>query len=257
MSSLTLRILGSGTVAPSPTRTSAAYWVETGDVRLLMDCGAGTLHRAAAFGIPWHTVTHIALTHFHADHWGELPAYLFALKWGVEPARTAPLRLLAPRGIRERLGHLARALDTWVLEPGYPLEIVELEPGIAVALSDEVQLETHRTPHTDESLALAVRRGSARLVYTGDTGTSSELAGWARGCQLLLAECSLPDNRALAIHLTPSQAGRLAREAGAKSLVLTHFYPPVDVRDAVRVAAAAFGGPVTAAEDGDRFLIEA
>jgi ribonuclease BN (tRNA processing enzyme) len=40
-------------------------------------------------------------------------------------------------------------------------------------------------------------------------------------------------------------------------LVLTHFYPPVDVRDAVRVAAAAFGGPVTAAEDGDRFLIEA
>src|SRR5512134_1879123 len=63
---ISLTIIGSGTVAPSPTRTSAAYWVEAGDVRLLMDCGAGTLHRAASLGVPWHTVTHIALTHFHA-----------------------------------------------------------------------------------------------------------------------------------------------------------------------------------------------
>jgi ribonuclease BN (tRNA processing enzyme) len=254
---ISLTIIGSGTVAPSPTRTSAAYWVEAGDVRLLMDCGAGTLHRAAALDIPWHTVTHIALTHFHADHWGELPAYLFALRWGIEPARSAPLRLLGPRGLRERLEHLARALDTWVLEPGYPLEITELEPGGAVGLSDEVRLEAHHTPHTDESLALAVRRGGARLVYTGDTGPSDDLARWAGGCGMLLAECSLPDDRALEIHLTPSLAGALARGAGAKSLVLTHFYPPVDVQDAVRVAGAAFGGPVTAARDGDRFLIEA
>jgi ribonuclease BN (tRNA processing enzyme) len=152
---------------------------------------------------------------------------------------------------------MARALDAWVLEPGYPLEIVELEPGGTVGLSHDVRLDTHRTPHTQESLAFAVRHGSAHLVYTGDTGPGGDLAGWARGCELLLAECSLPDDRALEIHLTPSQAGGLAREAGAKSLVLTHFYPPVDVADAVRLAAAAFGGPVTAARDGDRFLIEA
>jgi ribonuclease BN (tRNA processing enzyme) len=257
MTPISLRIIGSGTVAPSPTRTSPAHWVEAGSVRLLMDCGAGTLHRAAAFGIPWHAVTHIALTHFHADHWGELPAYLFALRWGIEPARTAPLRLLGPAGLETRLGHLSRALGDWVLDPGYPLEVTELDPAGAVALSADVELRCHPTPHTGESLAFAVSHGTARLVYTGDTGPSPELARWAHGCDLLLAECSLPDDRALEIHLTPSQAGALAREAGAKSLVLTHFYPPVRIEDALRRADAAFGNAVAAARDGDRFLIGA
>jgi ribonuclease BN (tRNA processing enzyme) len=222
-----------------------------------MDCGAGTLHRSAALGIPWHTVTHLALTHFHADHWGELPAFLFALRWGIEPARSAPLVLLGPVGLAERLGHLSRALGDWVLDPGYPLEVIELPATGTRALSGTVALETHPTPHTGESLALAVVQGGARLVYTGDTGPSAALARWARGCDLLLAECSLPESRALEIHLTATQAGDLAREAKAKSLVLTHFYPPVDIDDAVRQARAAFGGPVAAAKDGDRFLIEA
>jgi ribonuclease BN (tRNA processing enzyme) len=94
-------------------------------------------------------------------------------------------------------------------------------------------------------------------VYTGDTGPSADLARWARGCDLLLAECSLPDERALAIHLTPSQAGTLAREADAKSLVLTHFYPLVEAAQPARRAAERYAGPVAAARDGDRFVIEA
>jgi ribonuclease BN (tRNA processing enzyme) len=222
-----------------------------------MDCGAGTLHRAAALGVPWHTVTHVAITHFHADHWGELPAYLFALRWGIEPARSAPLELMGPRGLKDRLEHLSRALGEWVLDPGYRLHVSELEPGVAVQLAPAVRLDCHPTPHTDESLALSVSHGGARLVYTGDTGPSADLARWAQGCDLLLAECSLPDDRALAIHLTPTQAGQLAQDAGAKSLVLTHFYPPVRIGDATRLAGAVFGGPVAAAQDGDRFPIGA
>jgi ribonuclease BN (tRNA processing enzyme) len=60
---------------------------------------------------------------------------------------------------------------------------------------------------------------------------------------------------ALDTHLTPEQAGELAREAGARQLVLTHFYPPVENTDPARVAGGRFGGPVTAARDGDRFTI--
>jgi ribonuclease BN (tRNA processing enzyme) len=257
MGAIALRIIGSGTVAPSASRSSPAHWVEAGAVRLLMDCGAGTLHRAAALGVPWHETSHVALTHFHADHWGELPALLLALRWGIEPARAAPLVVCGPRGLRDRMSHLARAFGEWVLEPGYPLLLTELVPGTPVALDDGVMLACHETPHTDESLALSVRRAGAHLVYTGDTGPSATLAAWAHGCHLLLAECSLPDDRALAIHLTPSQAGALAREACAKSLVLTHFYPPVEGVDPARLAATAFAGPVAAARDGDRFLIEA
>jgi ribonuclease BN (tRNA processing enzyme) len=250
-------VLGSGTVAPSARRVAPAHWVEAADLRLLLDCGAGSLHRAASLALPWHAVTHVALTHFHADHWGELPHLLFALRWGVEPARTAPLVVLGPAGLRERLGHLAAAFGPWVLDPGYPLEVVELEAGGSRPLDADVTLEWTRTPHTDESLALAVRAAGRRLVYTGDTGPSAELARWAGGCDLLLAECSLPEERALAIHLTPSQAGELARDAQAGALVLTHFYPPTDAVHPARRAERIYAGPVAAARDGDRFVIEA
>ncbi len=80
-----------------------------------------------------------------------------------------------------------------------------------------------------------------RLVYTGDTGPSADLAAWAKGCDLLLAECSLPDGQGVEGHLTPATVGRLAADAAARRLVLTHLYPPaerVDVRAAVARATA-------------------
>jgi ribonuclease BN (tRNA processing enzyme) len=252
-----LTVLGSGTVAPAAGRTAPAHWVSAGSVRLLLDCGAGALHRAAQFGVDWPAVTHVALTHFHPDHWGELPMLLFALKWGTLPPRSAPLTLLGPVGLRTRLTVLAGALGDWVLDSGYALEVREIEPGDHVALSEGVTLEACKTPHTGESLAYAVRRGAARLVYTGDTGRSEELARWAGDCDLLLAECSLPDGQGISIHLTPSEAGGLARAAHARRLVLTHFYPAIEGTDPASVAARAFGGAVIAARDGDRFTIGA
>ena len=252
-----LTVLGSGTVAPTPDRTAASHWIETADVRLLLDCGAGTLLRAAAFGIPWNRATHIAITHFHLDHWGELPHLLFALRWGTEPPRSEPLVLLGPRGLRARLTLAAGAFEDWLVRPEYPLELVELEPDRRFRLGDGVWLETHGTPHTETSLAYAVSDGRSRIVYTGDTGHSDALVQWASGCDLLLAECSLPDERAIDQHLTPSRAGRLARDAGARRLVLTHFYPVFGDRDPAALAAEHFDGEVTAARDGDRFDLSA
>jgi len=250
-----LVVLGSGTVAPSPHRTAPAHWVSAGDVRVLLDCGAGMLHRAARHGVPWPGVTHVALTHFHPDHWGELPMLLFALRWGTLPARSTVLRVIGPAGLRTRLTVLAGALGDWVLEPGYPLEVLEIAPGERLELAPGVHLEAWKTPHTDESLAYAVQDAEVRLVYTGDTGPSDDLARFAKGCDLLLAECSLPDDQAIGIHLTPSQAGALARAAGARGLVLAHMYPAIEGTDPASVAARAFGGRVTAANDGDRFTI--
>ncbi len=250
-----LVVIGSGTIAPSSERTAPAHWVTIGNIRLLLECGAGTLHRAATLGLPWADVTHVAVTHFHVDHWGELPALLFALKWGIEPAREAPLTLIGPMGFRARLTLMAGALGDWVLDPGYPLEIIEIRPGIAHNLADGVAIEACKTPHTEHSLAYAVRDRDVRLVYTGDTGPTDDLARWALGCDLLLTECSLPDDRAIEIHLTPRSAGALGRAAKARRLVLTHFYPVFGDSDPATDAAQTFGGLVEAAQDGDRFHI--
>jgi len=250
-----LTVLGSGTVAPSASRTAPAHWLSTGDVRLLLDCGSGALHRAASFGLPWYDLTHVALTHYHADHWTDLPLLLFAMRWGHEPMRVEPLQVIGPAGLGERLEALSKAFGQWVLEPGYPLHLKEIRPGESVRLDNGIQLESHPTPHTEESVAYAVRSGDQRMVYTGDTGPSEKLAAWAVGCDLLLCECSLPENRAIDIHLTPTQAGQLAAEARAGSLVLTHFYPPVESPDPATIAGAVFNGEVVAASDGDQFVI--
>ncbi len=250
-----LIVLGSGTVAPTPERTAPAHWVTAGPVRLLLDCGSGTLHRAAQHDVPWPTVTHIALTHFHVDHWGELSHFLFALRWGTEPTRTDPLTIIGPLGLIRRFRALTQAFGEWLEDPGYPIDLVEMNPLESRELGTDVLLETCKTPHTDESLAYAVRHRGARLVYTGDTGPSAGLASWARNCDLLLTEASLPEDRAVEIHLTPEQAGQLARDSLARRLVLVHFYPPVETTDPAGAAARYYSGPVSAARDGDLYTI--
>lgn len=249
--------VGTGTVAPSAHRTCACHWVARGDVRVLLDCGAGSLHRLAEFGLPWQQITHVVLSHFHPDHWGELPMLVYALKYATIPPRTEPLVILGPPGVVQLLRALAEGYGNWLLDPGFPIGILDVRDGEPFPLSADVSLETFPVPHTTESVALSLVAPEGRLVYTGDTGPSGELARWAGGCDLLLAECSLPESMAMDVHLTPERAGDLAQEAQAKRLVLTHFYPPVETSDPTPAALAGtrFRGPVTAARDGDRFTI--
>jgi ribonuclease BN (tRNA processing enzyme) len=247
----TLVTVGTGTVAPSATRSGPAHWVERGDVRLLMDCGAGTLHRLAEFGLTWEKVSHVALTHFHPDHFGELPALLFALRHAT--TRTEPLVILGPAGTVRLLKGLAEGYGEWLLDPGYPIGILDVQAGDPFPLSPDVMLEVHATPHTAESVALAVTAPEGRLVYTGDTGPSDDLATWAKGCGLLLAECSLPDGHTVEGHLSPDTVGHLAAAAKPSRLVLTHLYPQLEQVDVCTRVGARFRGPVALAADGDRF----
>jgi ribonuclease BN (tRNA processing enzyme) len=250
---LALVTVGTGTVAPSATRTGPAHWVERGDVRLLMDCGAGATHRLAKCGLAWEHVSHVALSHFHPDHFGELPALLFALRHATK--REEPLVIVGPPGTVRLVKSLAEGFGDWLLDPGYPIGILDLQAGEPFPLSPDVMLEVHPTPHTAESVAFGVSAPEGRIVYTGDTGPSADLAGWAKGCNLLLAECSLPDGQGVEGHLTPDSAGRLAAEAGAARLVLTHLYPPTEAVDVRAAVARRYRGPVAVAADGDRFEV--
>jgi ribonuclease BN (tRNA processing enzyme) len=99
-------------------------------------------------------------------------------------------------------------------------------------------------------VAYSVEYAGRRLVYTGDTAFDAELGVWAAHCDLLLAECSLPAQMAVASHLTPELVGELAALARPALLVLTHFYPPVEHVDVSAIIATRFAGPVVLAHDG-------
>jgi ribonuclease BN (tRNA processing enzyme) len=136
------------------------------------------------------------------------------------------------------------------------MTVVELAAGVSVDLGDGVTLSATKVPHTPESVAYSIARGGRRVVYTGDTGYDPMLAEWARHSDVLLSECSLPDDMGIPEHLTPAQCGARAAGALPKHLVLTHFYPPVERTDVRAQVAAHYAGPVTLAEDGATFEIE-
>jgi ribonuclease BN (tRNA processing enzyme) len=242
--------LGTGTVALSGERSCAGYLYEADDVRLLLDCGSGITRRLAELGVAWSGITHVALTHFHIDHHGDLPTLVFAWKYGQLPPRSAPLHLIGPSGTASLLERLAAAYGDWLRDPGFPIELREIAPGEAVELSGTVRLSAQKVPHTAESVAYCIERGNGRVVYTGDTGPDDALGDWARECDLLVCECSLPSSMAIKEHLTPEQCGALAARANPRHVVLTHFYPPVEIVDIRALVGEKFSGPVTLARDG-------
>jgi len=248
--------LGTGTVALSPSRSCAAHLLEVDELQLLFDCGSGTTRRLSELGKSWQTITHVALTHFHIDHHGDLPTLMFALRKGVSPERTAPLEIIGPLGTAALIERLATAYGEWMSKPGFPLLIREISPESAIELSADVRLSCLAVPHTPESVAYSIVRGSRRIVYTGDTGVSNALAAWARDCSLLVCECSLPQSMSIREHLTPEQCGELAAAATPKHLVLTHFYPSVEQVDVTAIVGARFAGPITLAFDGWSIEIE-
>lgn len=97
------------------------------------------------------------------------------------------------------------------------------------------------------------QRPGISVGISGDTRPADRLRDFFRGCDALVFDSTFADDRAeraaLTRHSTASEAGKLAREAGVKRLLLTHFsarYPDVGL---LREQAGRFHGDVTAAED--------
>jgi ribonuclease BN (tRNA processing enzyme) len=247
---LRLTTIGTGTAAPSPTRVQSGHLVQARGLSLLMDCGSGIAFRLAALGIRWQDITHLAITHFHADHVVDLPTLMYAWRYGDLPARSRPLEIIGPPGTLALLARLAGAFGEGLLRLGFPLSVRELPAGESLELPEETTLRSRKVPHTDESVAYSVERRGRRIVYTGDTGFDRGLAEWAGGCDVLLSECSLPAAMAMETHLTPEQCGELAAVAEPALLALTHFYPPVESVNIPALVAQRHGGAITLATDG-------
>lgn len=247
-----LTIVGSGTAAPEAERVCSGYWVQAGGTSLLMDCGPGAVHRLAGLELPWPSVDHLLITHFHNDHIGDIPMLLFARKWAVREKRSKPLTIWAPHGIGERLKAMEAAFGGHVADPGFPVVVREVAPGDAFRAGD-ASVRAASTPHTEHSVCYRIEHGDSVLGYTGDTGPSTEVALFLAGADVLIAECALPDAEAIATHLSPSSLAAMAGVAAPKRLVVTHVYPHLDAQDPVaRVREAGWSGETVRAVDGLR-----
>ena len=107
------------------------------------------------------------------------------------------------------------------------------------------------------------RRGQ-RFAFIMDTRLCDAAFALADQADMLVCESTFADTEAALAqdygHLTARQAGRIAEEAGARLLVLTHFsqrYDPADGQRLAGEAAGAFGGEIVLARDLSRIPVPA
>ena len=244
-----LTVIGSGTGVPSLRRGSPSLAVKAAGRLIVLDLGAGSLRAMLQWGLNFNQIDILALSHRHPDHVGDLVPFLFATRYALGYTRQEPFWLLAARGFAEFLGRLGSAFGHWVEPPEGLMHLRELSPEGPDAVGWEgLTIKSAPTDHTEGSLAFRIEAGSRSLVYSGDTDVSDSLVALARGADLLVLEAANPFK--VPGHLTPGEAGRLAARAGARRLLLTHFYPPCDAVDVVALAAQEFAGEIIRAEDG-------
>jgi ribonuclease BN (tRNA processing enzyme) len=249
-----LTVLGSGTSVPHPRRSASAHWVEAEGGTLLLDCSGPAVHRMAEEGCDWAGLDAVWVSHFHLDHVGGLPPFLFGTKYAPQTReRRKPLFVYGPRGTERLLRRFDEAGDYGLFEQPFPLEVREVAPRAEFELLPGLRAATLSTPHTSESLALRLTdRGGTSLVYTSDTGFTEALAGFARAADLFLMECSFFREKPVKLHLELSEAMRLASLSGARRVLLSHLYPEWDDIALPAEAKRLWGGETIEARDGLR-----
>lgn len=234
---LVLVPIGTGAAYARPGEAQSGYLVRGAGRAVMLDLGAGALNRLVG-ELPPEELDAVVITHLHPDHCVDLLALRVYMLFG--PGRGTRLRLLGPPGMIARLAALAGD-EGW--DEAFAVE--ELTAG-AYDLGGGLTLRAVEVPHLPPTFALRLETAGASVVYGADCAENPALAELARGCDLLLLECSFgaeAPTREMP-HLGAREAARMAEAAGARRLLLTHCYPEHDRDRALALARAGTGAPV-------------
>lgn len=242
-----LTILGSGTAALSLRRGPSGYLLTVGCEHYLLDGGSGTLLKCLKAGISYRMIDRLFYTHLHPDHTMDFIPFLFATKYTPGFRRQKRLDIYGPRGFSRFYQDLATIFDPGLLELDFDVQITEL--GNDRRTVETLVIESGLMKHSKDAIGYRFECNGKVLVYSGDTDRCEEIIHLARHADVLILECSFPDEMKIPKHLTPSEAGQIAEKAHVGKLVLTHFYPPCDEIDVKGIAKRQFSGDVIVAED--------
>lgn len=242
-----LTVVGCSGSHPGPNSACSAYLVEHAGFRLLLDLGNGALGPLQRHVDP-RDVDAVFLTHLHGDHWLDLVPLSHTRRHHPDGRVPPPLPVTAPTAERGRIAGVF----------GRP------ERELADFFSFDAPRDTTigpfavtvlRTKHPVETYAIRLVVAATSLVYTADTGPFPELAAFAEGADLLLAEAGFVDgvDNPPDVHLTAVQAGELARDAHVARLIVTHVAPWHDALRQHEQARTTFGGPTDLATPGATF----
>lgn len=253
-----MRVITLGTAAAGVPRSGDAgsgHLLEHGATRILVDCGGGVLGELVRHA-PLESLSGVYLTHLHHDHVADL--YALAL-WARFTRHRLPV--FGPPGTRTLL---YRWFSLFSSDPDAQVEALNLTEMADWSVHEVGSLRLMACPveHNVACLALRAEADGARFVYSGDTRAGALVVEAAQGADLFLCEATFqdappdrPPEKSRDHHLTARQAGEVAKEAGAKRLVLTHLRDNLDPEASAKQAAEAFGGPVEVAAPGRVFEV--
>ncbi len=248
-----LILLGTaGGPTPKPDRAAPANAVVVDGVVYVVDCGNGVARQMVKAGLDLGAIRHVFLTHQHSDHnadYGNLLWLAWAARlhtrvdtWGPPPlaAMTRDFLRMNDDDIRTRIADEGRP-------PLAPLIVPhELTKAGAVMEDERVKVTAALVAHPPVAPVFAYRFDTPdrSIVFSGDTRPTDALIALARDADVLVHEvmyepalakliASEPNagrlrEHLLASHTTTEQVGRVATEAGVKTLALTHFVPGGD-----------------------------
>jgi ribonuclease BN (tRNA processing enzyme) len=241
-----LTVLGSAGSHTGPGRACSGYLFRAEGTQLLVDCGNGSSANLQRITGP-DELDAILITHRHVDHCVDLIGMYYALRFHPDGPFGIDL-YAAPEVVDVLTGLLSRDSALGFHEV---FNVHEVTGGDALDVGP-MRVELIDAVHPVPTVSAGVTAGDRRVVYSSDTAGSDELVEFARGCDLFLCEATWQgDTRGYPpqMHLTARDAGRLARRAEVRRLVLTHVLGSLDRSISLEQAAETFPGDVTLAED--------
>jgi len=251
---LDLTVLGCAGSHTGVGRMCSGYLVEAAGKRILLDAGngsTGNLQREHRL----RDLDAIVISHRHVDHCIDLIGCYYNLRFDPDHAGRMPLYAAAE----------VHELLTGLLSGDAPMSFDDLFAHQEVGHGDhiqigEVSLRFARSVHPVPTVSTRIEVGGVTVVYSGDSAGGPDLVEIARGADLLLCEATWTGDAAdypPDIHLTATDAAKVANEAGVGRLILTHLAGATDREQAMAEAAAVFDGTVQLAEDLFRYRVEA
>lgn len=248
-----LILLGTaGGPRPNKFRHSPAQLLSVNGTSYVVDCGYGVARQMVMADIPLDTVRHVFITHHHLDHnadYGSLlmMAWVSGLNKRVDTWGPPPLMKMTELAFKYNEYDInIRTEDEGRVSPEPLVYAHEFDKPGFVMEDENVRVTAALVHHPPVEPSFAYRFDTANrsIVISGDTTPQKSLVQLAQGADVLVHEAlyepgvrklanRVPNATALYEHLlnshtTAEDAGKIAREAGVKTLVLSHFVPTDD-----------------------------